>query len=186
MLWLFTITEFSYVPFIFDLLHEEELYFTWLICGWGAGPRSQIKLILHWAVSCQGRSAQAVLLFCKWETHTCCKLSLDLAPSSKKSLESRRVEPTVVSLKGFIDIFSATMVGCVPWSTSSCWTKFGPPNLDDELEEEHWSTDVFSSVCYHFSETTMFIFDSLLGKESKTLKNLMEKHPKVTAIFIRV
>ena len=72
----------------------------------------------------------------------------------------------------------------VPWSTSSCWTKLGPPNLDDE----HWSTVMFFQACATiFRKQPMFIFDSLLGKEFKTFKNLMKNTRKITvAIFIRV
>ena len=114
--------------------------------------------------------------------HTCCKLSLDLAPSSKKSLESRRVEPTVVSLKGFIDIFSATIVGCHGLRVSTMVYEF---LLDKVWSPGTWiiqkSTGAlmfFQAVATIFRKPTMFIFDSLLGKELKTLKNLMNNTRK--------
>lgn len=66
-----------------------------------------------------------------------------------------------------IHLYIFSYHGRVPWSTSFCWTKFGPPNLDDE----HWSTVIFfQAFATIFRKQPMFIFDSLLGKELKLSK----------------
>lgn len=114
-----------------------------------------------------------MLLFCKWEnTHVAWTFSqsgtvIEEVTWIKKSGTNRgKLER--------IHFYIFSYHGRVPWSTSSCWTKFGPPNLDDELEE-HWC--FFKCLLRFFGSNHVHLW-FFVGKGIKNLKKPRGKTPE--------